>query len=160
MDSRARFGEVTHTIIGACIEVHRHLGPGLLESAYEECLAYEMSRRGLRFERQVAVPLVFKGLRLERAYQPDFVVERAVVLEVKAVNTILSVHRAQVKTYLKLMELSVGLLVNFDVPALRDDGIRRITYSHSPRLQAQQIRASSGTAPGRRAGRNRGSSEP
>jgi GxxExxY protein len=137
MGSRARFGEATHTIIGACIEVHRHLGPGLLESAYEECLAYEMSQRGLRFERQVAVPLVFKGLRLERAYQPDFVVERAVVLEVKAVNTILSVHRAQVKTYLKLMELSVGLLVNFDVPALRDDGIRRITYSHSPRLQAQ-----------------------
>lgn len=136
MDSRERFGELTHNIIGACIEVHRHLGPGLLESAYERCLAHELRERGLQFERQVAIPLVFKGLRVERAYQPDFVVERRVVVEVKAARALATLHRAQVTTYLKLTGLSVGLLVNFNVPALRQDGIRRITFSHSPRLPA------------------------
>lgn len=131
-----RFGTDTHSILGACIEVHRHLGPGLLESAYEECLAYEMQQRGLRFVRQPSVPLVYKGLRVERAYQPDFIVEERVIVEVKAVHGLIAVHKAQVGTYLRLAGLPVGLLVNFNVPVLKE-GIRRITSSSnssSPRL--------------------------
>lgn len=136
MDARERFGGDTHEIIGACIEVHRHLGPGLLESAYEECVAHEMELRGMRFERQPVLPLVYKERRVERAYQPDFVVEGRVVLEIKAVQALLAVHAAQLRTYMKLQRLGVGLLVNFNVPALREHGIRRVILSSSPGLFA------------------------
>ncbi len=139
MGNEERFGNDTHEILGACIEVHRHLGPGLLESAYQQCLAHEMTQRGIRFVRQPFLPLVYKGLRVERAYQPDFIVQRRVVLEVKAVQGLLSVHKAQLRTYLKLERIGIGLLVNFNVPALREHGIRRITLSsssYSPRLPA------------------------
>ena len=126
-----RFGPLTHTILGACIEVHEQLGPGLLESAYEECLALEMRRRALRFERQPRIPLVYKGHRVEHAFQPDFVVSGEVILEVKAVQTLLAVHKAQLRTYLKLRAIDVGLLVNFNVPLLSQGGIRRIALSSS-----------------------------
>ena len=124
-----RFGPLTHAILGACIEVHEQLGPGLLESAYEECLALEMRQRGLRFERQPRVAIVYRGRRIEHAFQPDFIVNGEVILEVKAVQTLLNVHKAQLRTYLKLRAVRVGLLVNFNVPLLRKGGIRRITLS-------------------------------
>ncbi len=136
MNARERFGRDTHEIIDACIEVHRHLGPGLLESAYEECVAHEMELRGMRFEQQPVLPLVYKERRVERTYQPDFVVEGRVVLEIEAVQALLRVHAAQLRTYMKLQRLTVGLLVNFNVPALCEHGIRRLTLSSPPGLLA------------------------
>jgi GxxExxY protein len=136
-----RFGPHTHAIIGACIEVHQQLGPGLLESAYEECLAVEMHLRGLRFERQPRVPLVYKGHRVEHAFQPDFVVDERVIVEVKAVHTLLAVHGAQLRTYLKLRDVDVGLLVNFNVPLLSRGGVRRVVLSSTsspPRLSVEE----------------------
>ena len=114
----------TAPIIGAAIEVHRALGPGLLESAYEECLCHELHLRGLAFERQVALPVSYKGLQLDCGYQIDLIVEREVVLELKAVEAILPVHEAQLLTYLKLSGKHVGLLVNFKTSVLTR-GIKR-----------------------------------
>ncbi|MGE0789476.1 MAG: GxxExxY protein [Sandaracinaceae bacterium] len=128
MSKDSRFDRTSYPIIGACLAVHRCLGPGLLEFAYEQCLAHELGRRGLPFERQVAVDLEFRGMRVERACVADFIVARSVVVELKAVSGITEVHRAQLRTYLKLLRLEVGLLVNFNVVALRADGLRRITY--------------------------------
>src|SRR3977135_2385265 len=92
----------TSPIIGAAIEVHRHLGPGLLESAYEECVAHELSLRGLRFERQRAVPLEYKGMKVECAYRLDLVVQDAIIVEIKCVDRLLPIHQAQLLTYLRL----------------------------------------------------------
>jgi len=114
----------TAPIIGAAIEVHRHLGPGLLESAYEECLCHELHLRGLSFERQVDVPLSYKGLQLHCGYKIDLVVQKEVVLELKAVEKLLPVHEAQLLTYLKLTDKRVGLLINFN-SALLTNGIKR-----------------------------------
>jgi GxxExxY protein len=124
-----QFGPLTHAILGACIEVHQQLGPGLLESVYEQCLALEMRRRRLPFERQPRIPLVYKGHRIENAFQPDFIVANEVVLEVKALQALLAVHKAQLRTYLKLRNIDIGLLVNFNVPLLSQGGIRRIVLS-------------------------------
>ena len=110
----------SNKVIGLAIEVHRHLGPGLLESAYEDCLALEMKQSGLSFRRQVALPVVYKGLRLASSYRLDFVVENYLVLEIKAVERLLPIHEAQLLTYLKLGGLKIGLLMNFNVPLLRD----------------------------------------
>ncbi len=115
----------TAPIIGASIEVHRHLGPGLLESAYEECLCHELHLRGLSFERQVDLPVPYKGLLLGCGYRMDLVVEHEVVLELKAIESILPVHEAQLLTYLKLSGKHVGLLINFNTPLLTR-GIKRI----------------------------------
>lgn len=115
----------TAPIIGAAIEVHRHLGPGLLESAYEECLCHELHLRGLPFERQVALPVPYKGLLLACGYQMDVVVNQEVVLELKAIERISPVHEAQLLTYLKLSGKHVGLLINFNTPLLTR-GIKRI----------------------------------
>jgi GxxExxY protein len=117
--------ELTGQIIAACIEVHRHLGPGLLESAYEHCLTHELGLRGFRLQRQVQIPLHYKGLALDCGYRLDLVVESRLVVEVKAVERLLPVHEAQVITYLKLLRLPLGLLVNFHVPVLRE-GLRRL----------------------------------
>jgi GxxExxY protein len=106
--------------------VHRLLGPGLLESAYEECLCHELYLRGLSFERQAALPVSFKGLQLDCGYKIDLIVEREVVVELKAVERILPVHEAQLLTYLKLSGKHVGLLINFNVPLLTRGIIRRI----------------------------------
>jgi len=116
----------TSLIIGAAIEVHRTLGPGLLESAYEECLCHELHLRGLTFERQVDLPVLYKGLQLDCGYKMDLVVEREVVLELKCVEKILPVHEAQLLTYLKLSGKRVGLLINFNVPLLTQGIIRRV----------------------------------
>jgi len=122
-----RTNELTETIIGAAIEVHKALGPGLLESAYEECLAHELRLREVVFERQRALPAVYKGVHLDCGYRLDFLVEQSVVVELKAVEILLPIHEAQMLTYLKLGRWSVGLLINFNVPALRR-GIKRIVH--------------------------------
>jgi len=112
-------------IIGATIEVHRHLGPGLLESAYEECLCHELYLRGLAFERQVDLPVAYKGLHLSCGYKIDLIVQHEVVVELKAVERVLPVHTAQLLTYLKLSEKHVGLLINFNT-SLLTHGVKRI----------------------------------
>lgn len=116
--------ELANQIIGAGIEVHRHLGPGLLESAYEECLCRELELRGLKFGRQIALPVIYKDVRIDCSYRLDIVVESAVVVELKAVDAILGIHEAQLLTYLTLSGYRVGLLMNFHEPVLKD-GIRR-----------------------------------
>jgi len=105
-------------IIGAAIEVHRHIGPGLLESAYEECLCKELEIRGIVFERQQPLAVVYKGITLDCGYKLDIVVERKVILELKSVNNIESIHEAQLLTYLRLAALKLGVLINFNVPIL------------------------------------------
>jgi len=126
--------ELTEKIIGAAIEVHKHVGPGLLESAYEECLCFELSCRGVRFQRQVHLPVEYKGIRLECAYKMDLLVEDLVVVEIKAIDGLLPIHRAQLLTYLRASGKQVGLLINFNVAVLKDV-IKRLVngYSFSPR---------------------------
>jgi GxxExxY protein len=121
--------EITERVIGASIEVHRHLGPGLLESAYEECLCYEMNAREIHFQRQVATPLWYKGVQLESVYRIDLLVEECVVVEIKANELLLPVHSAQLLTYLKLSNKRVGLLINFNMPVLKD-GIKRVVNGY------------------------------
>ena len=116
----------TAPIIGAAIEVHRVLGPGLFESIYEECLCRELALRGLRFQRQVNLPVIYKELRLECGYRLDLVVEDTVVVEVKAVERLLPVHRAQLLTYLRITSKPVGLLLNFNVPVLTKGIVRMV----------------------------------
>ena len=116
---------LTREIIGGAIEVHKVLGPGLLESMYEECLAIELADRGLSVERQVMVPLEFKGRKIEPGYRIDLFVEGLVVLELKAVERVLPVHEAQLLTYLKLTGVRLGLLLNFHVPVMKDGIFRR-----------------------------------
>src|SRR6266851_7742686 len=132
--------ELTHEIIGAAIEVHKNLGPGLLESTYEECLCHELSQRGIPFERQRPVPVVYKGVKLDCGYRLDVVVEEKLVLELKAVDHLLPVHEAQVLTYLKLTVLDVGLLVNFNTPVLRR-GIRRLVRRGADGVHLARLRA-------------------
>jgi GxxExxY protein len=117
---------ITEKVLGAAIEVHRQLGPGLLESTYEKCLAKELDLRKIRYERQKICPLLYKGLMLEEGYRIDFLVEDEVVLEIKSVNEIFSIHDAQILTYLRLLNLRRGLLLNFNVPILKT-GIKRFT---------------------------------
>ena len=116
---------LTEKIIGFAIGIHRDLGPGLLESAYEECLCYELEQGGLSFRRQAALPVVYKSVRLECGYRMDIVVEDQVIIELKTVERLLPIHEAQMLTYLKLSGIRTGLLLNFNVPALKD-GIRRM----------------------------------
>ncbi len=115
-------------IIGAAIEVHRRLGPGLLKSAYEECLCRELAIRGLSFERKKPLALSYKGVNLDCGYRLDVVVEGLVILELKAAEKIEPIHEAQLLTYLKLSELKLGILINFNVPLLKH-GIKRIVNS-------------------------------
>jgi GxxExxY protein len=117
--------ELSNEIIGAAIEVHRNLGPGLLESAYEECLCYEFVNRGIKYERQKLLPVAYKGKKLDCGYRLDVVVNDLVVLELKVVDQIQPIHSAQLLTYLKLSNLKLGILINFNVTALKN-GIKRI----------------------------------
>ncbi|MDH7528943.1 GxxExxY protein [Ignavibacteria bacterium 4148-Me] len=118
------YEDLTRTIIGCAIEVHKELGPGLLESAYEECLAYELTKVGLKVERQKPVPVVYKEIKLECGYRIDILVEDKVVLELKTVDEFNPVHEAQILTYLKFSQKKVGLLMNFNVLKMKD-GIKR-----------------------------------
>ena len=132
-----KLDRLTEQIIGGAISVHRILGPGLLESAYEECLCFELSHSKLQFERQVPLPVVYKGVRLDCGYRMDLVVENSVIVEIKAVERIIPVHEAQLLSYLKLADKRVGLLINFHVPVLKS-GLKRI-ISASPRLGGEMI---------------------
>jgi GxxExxY protein len=126
---------VTEQIIGAAIDVHRVLGPGLLESTYESCMAYELAERGLLVERQKVLPIVYKGVNIAYAYRIDLLVERQVVVELKSVTHIEPVHQAQMLSYLKLSGCPVGLLINFNVKQLKT-GVRRVVHSHSDHTSA------------------------
>jgi GxxExxY protein len=124
-------------IIGAAIEVHRVTGPGLMESVYEECLCYELSQRGLRFQRQLELPIRYKGINLDCGFRMDLVVEDAVVLELKTVDTLLPLHSAQLLTYLKLSGKKLGLLINFNEPTLKK-GLKRLV-NHFPDPETKPI---------------------
>jgi len=119
------YEELTHEIRAAVTEVHRELGPGLLESAYEECLCRELDLRGLRFQRQVPLPVTYKGVELDCGYRLDILVEDKVILELKSIKEIEPIHEAQLLTYLRLSGKKVGLLVNFNAVLVKD-GIRRM----------------------------------
>jgi GxxExxY protein len=124
-DTKASTLALSHQIIGAAIEVHRHIGPGLLESVYEAALCKELRLRGLLVDRQVVVPVSYKGEILDCHVKLDLLVNRKAIVEVKAVDTLVYVHKAQLLTYLRLQNLWLGLLINFNVEVLRD-GVRRV----------------------------------
>ncbi|HUI81469.1 MAG TPA: GxxExxY protein [Bryobacteraceae bacterium] len=116
---------LTEQIIGAAIEVHRNTGPGLMESVYEQCLCYELSQQLLKFERQVHLPISYKGIKLDCGYRMDLVVEDSVVIEIKTVDQLLPIHTAQLLTYLKLSNKPIGLILNFNSPILKK-GMKRL----------------------------------
>ena len=122
--------KITESIIGSAIEVHRSLGPGLLESAYETRLGFELAERGLKVERQKILPLVYKELSLDAGYRLDLLVEDQVVVEIKAVDQLAPIHQAQMLSYLRLSGCKVGLLINFNVQVLKN-GIERVVNSSS-----------------------------
>lgn len=119
-----RINDITEQIIGCALEVHRALGPGLLESAYEECVAYELKQIGFDFERQVPVPIIYKDVHLECGYRIDLLVKKLVIVELKSVDELNPVHEAQILTYMKFAKIPVGLLINFNVTLLKH-GIKR-----------------------------------
>jgi len=123
-EKRKDVNELTELLIGCAIEVHRTLGPGLLESAYEVCLCRELSLRGIHFERQVAIPVEYKGVKLDCGYRADLIVTDMILVEIKAVDQLAPIHNAQLLSYLKLTGLKVGLLINFNQRVLTH-GIRR-----------------------------------
>jgi len=123
---RERLNSLTEQIIGAALSVHRELGPGMLEKAYETCLAFELADRGLNLERQKTLPLSYRGMRLQSGYRIDSLVEYLVVVEVKSIERLDRVHSSQVLSYLRMLKLSVGLVITFNVQWLVRDGIRRI----------------------------------
>ena len=118
--------EISEKIIGAAIQVHRTLGPGLLESTYEACLKYELEKRGLKIQSQVGLPVIYDGIQIDLGYRLDILVEDAVIIELKAVTTIIPLHEAQLLSYLKLSGKHLGLLINFNVTLLKDGITRRI----------------------------------
>ena len=125
MRENDRLDEISHRIIGAAIEVHRHLGPGLLESAYQSCLAFELKQLGVKLEEQKPLPVVYKQVRLDCGYRLDLVVEDEIIVEIKAIEKLLPIHEAQLLSYLRLAKKRVGLLMNFHVPVLKN-GLKRI----------------------------------
>lgn len=125
MDERDRLNKITEEIIGAAIEVHRVVGPGLLESAYEACLVFELRQRGLKVEQQKPLPVIYKSVKLDCGYRLDIVVDNCVIVEIKAVERLNSIHEAQLLSYLRLYGCKLGLLTNFYVPLVKN-GIRRV----------------------------------
>ena|SRR3989339_574495 len=121
-----QLNKITERIIGAAIDVHRVLGPGLLESAYEACLAFELGSQGLKVERQRALPVVYRNINLDCGYRLDLVVEKNIVIELKAIERLLPIHKAQLLSYMKLSGLKVGLLINFHTKLLKDGVIRLV----------------------------------
>jgi GxxExxY protein len=126
---KREFADCSSEVIAACIEVHRELGPGLLEAIYEECLCDELQRRGLIFERQKAVAVSYKGRTLDHGHRTDLIVEGSMLVELKAVDALLPIHVAQVITYLRICNLEAGLLVNFNAETIRG-GLRRVFRNH------------------------------
>lgn len=121
---RVKFDELSNKVLGCAIEVHRELGPGLLETTYEQCLAYELSRLEIPFKLQVELPVEYKRIRLDCGYRIDLLVDERLIVELKSVDQLQKIHEAQVLTYMKLSRVSVGLLINFNVDVLRK-GVRR-----------------------------------
>ena len=128
IDNSYRHSDITNEIIGCAIEIHKVLGPGLLESAYEECLAYELKCKGLKVERQKPVPVVYKDVKLECGYRLDLLVGGCVIVELKSIDYLLPVHEAQILTYLNFAKVEVGLLINFNETLLKN-GIRKFVKS-------------------------------
>ena len=124
-DTEAQRDSLSDLVIGAAIEVHRNLGAGLLESAYEECLCYELAQKQISFQRQLALPIIYKMLELDVQYRLDILVENTLLLELKSVDKLLPIHEAQLLTYMKLGKISTGLLINFNVPVLKN-GLKRM----------------------------------
>jgi GxxExxY protein len=139
MTEKENLNRITESIIGAAIKVHRALGPGLLESAYEACLAFELTQCGLTVEQQKPLPIVYCEVKLDCAYRLDLLVEKTVIVEVKAVDRLAPIHQAQLLSYLRLSGCKVGLLINFNVKILKD-GLRRVVYNFpdSPRSLRSQ----------------------
>ena len=118
--------QLTEAIIGAAIDVHRELGPGLLESAYEECFCHELYLRNLSFQRQLALPVLYKGIKLDCGYRLDVIVQERVLVELKSIEQILPIHQAQLLTYLRLSGTKIGLMINFNVAVLKNGILRRV----------------------------------
>jgi len=135
--SKLIYEALTEQVIGSALEVHKALGPGLLESVYEECLCHELHLRRLSFQRQIMVPVVYKGVALDCGHRHDLIVENTVILELKCVERVLAVHEAQLLTYLKLLDKPVGFIINFNVPVLRHGVVRKVFDSASPRLRGE-----------------------
>jgi GxxExxY protein len=125
LERRERANRLSNVVLGAAIEVHRHLGPGLLESSYETCLCHELTLLQVPFERQLPLPISYKGISVDAAYKIDILVEGLVILEIKSVEKLHPIHQAQLLTYLRLSNLWLGLLINFNVKTLKE-GIKRI----------------------------------
>jgi GxxExxY protein len=140
MDEGEELDRITEAVIGAAIDVHRVVGPGLLESAYRSCLAYELSERGLKVEHEKPLPLLYKEVRLDCGYRLDLVVGGSVVVEVKTVERLLPVHRAQLLSYLRLSGSRVGLLINFNVPQLRSGIVRVVSGFPESRRSLRTLR--------------------
>lgn len=124
--------DLTGKVIGAAIEVHKILGPGLLESTYEECLAYELKERNILFQRQKELPVIYKNEKLDCGYRLDYIIENKLILELKSCDKLQPIHEAQLLTYLKLSNIQIGLLINFNVPVLKD-GIKRMILNFPKR---------------------------
>jgi GxxExxY protein len=123
--TKADYDRLTESIIGAAIDVHRELGPGLLESAYEVCLEYELLSRGFKVQRQLMIPVLYRGLNIEAGFRADLLVNDLILIELKAIDRLEKIHEAQMLTYLKLMNLKLGLLMNFNVKLITE-GIKRM----------------------------------
>ena len=134
MDQEERLNKITETIIGVAINIHRALGTGLLESAYEACMVYDLIQVGMKVEQQKPLPVVYRGVKLECGYRLDLMIENEVVVEIKSIDKLLPIHKAQLMSYLKLADCKVGLLINFNVEILKD-GIQRVVnnFPDSPR---------------------------
>jgi len=124
MTEKDKLNRITESIIGAAIDVHRTLGPGLLESSYEACLVFELAERGLKIEQQKPLPVVYREVKLDCGYRLDILVEKGVIVEVKAVDKLAPIHKAQLLSYLRLSGCKVGLLINFNVKVLKDGVVR------------------------------------
>jgi len=139
MTEKDRLNRITNSIIGAAIKVHRALGPGLLESAYEACLAFELIEHGLKIERQKPLPVVYREVKLDCGYRLDILVEGSVVVEIKVVDRLATIHKAQLLSYLKLSGCKVGLLINFNVKVLKTGIVRMVNnFPDSPRSPRAQ----------------------
>ena len=135
MEEKGRLDKTSDGIIGAAIEVHRALGPGLLESAYEACLVFELIDRGMRVEQQKSLPVTYRGIQLDVGYRLDLLVEDAIIVEIKAVDQLAPIHQAQLLSYLKLSGCHVGLLINFNVKVLKQ-GIKRVVNNYPESLRS------------------------
>jgi GxxExxY protein len=131
--------ELTHAVIGAAIEIHRNLGPGLREAVYEECLARELTLLNIPYERQKPIPLVYKDLKLECGYRLDLLIAGRVVVEIKSIEALAPIHESVMLTYLRLSGCSLGLLINFHVPVLKD-GIRRYVWHYEEKDNTETLR--------------------